>query len=284
MTKRLDTEPLAERRRRWEAAEALLRSHPAGLNTDELAKALGLFLSEVDRMMRHALQNRRVSKSQILRTVDNNFGKITLRPFNVWHAVENSESSSDSRRYACIFADPPWPADDQGSRIAPAHAGHYPVMSMAAVIGLGDHVRAWSEKNAHLWLAAPNYVVLDGDAVAVVRAWGFQPKQLLTWCKVSRSGRPKIGVGHWMRNSTEQILFCVRGRLPALAANVPTHVDAIPAEHSRKPDELFQLVEKVSPGPRLEMFARRAREGWASWGDQAPVETCIKPEPLLRMG
>lgn len=77
-------------------------------------------------------------------------------------------------------------------------------------------------------------------------------------------------MGHWLRNSTEQIVLAVRGRLKPLARNVPTHLVAPAGVHSAKPDELYELIERVSPGPRLELFARRAMKGWRSAGNQAP--------------
>jgi N6-adenosine-specific RNA methylase IME4 len=175
-----------------------------------------------------------------------------------------------AERFRCIMADPPWPARDQGSRIAPAHAGHYQVMSISSIIGLGDQVRAWAEKDCHLWLCAPNYIVLDGTAAIVAQMWGFRPKQQCTWRK------NKIGMGHWMRNTTEQVILCVRGQLKPLKKNVRTDFDGPVGRHSEKPDELYRHIELVSPGPRLEMFARRARPGWMSYGDQAPSSTRIR--------
>lgn len=174
-------------------------------------------------------------------------------------------------RYRCIEADPAWAFRDQGSRIAPAHAGHYQVMTLNAIIALGDLVRDLAATNAHLWLCAPNALVIDGTAALVARAWGFRPVQLATWCK------DRIGMGHWLRNSTEQVMLCVRGRLGPRCRNVPTHFTGRVTTHSTKPDELYEMIEAVSPGPRLEMFARRQRRGWASWGDQAPDETRIGP-------
>ena len=173
------------------------------------------------------------------------------------------------QRFRCILSDPPWAFRDQGSRIAPAKAGHYEVMSLSAIIGLGDGVIGLSEKNAHLWLCAPNSFVLDGTAELVAKMWGFRPVQQLTWCK------NRIGMGHWMRNSTEQILLCIRGRLAPMVRNLPTHLSGVATQHSAKPDELYEHIEKISPGPRLEMFARREREGWSSWGNEAPASTRI---------
>lgn len=172
--------------------------------------------------------------------------------------------------YKCVLADPPWRFDDRGSRIAPDHSGHYQTMSLAEIIGLAPMVRELADKSSHLWLWAPNAFILSGDAQMVVRMWGFTPKQLATWVK------PKIGMGHWMRNTTEQLLFCVKGRLGALSPkNVPTHFFGPILRHSAKPLESYEHIESVSPGPRIEMFARTARDGWESWGKEAPKETRI---------
>ena len=180
-------------------------------------------------------------------------------------ARRKSSVSTYRSDYACVLSDPPWRFDDRGSRIAPDHKGkHYETMSLSSIIGLGDWVRERAAKNCHLWLWAPNSFVIDGSAALVVRMWGFQPKQLATWVK------DKIGMGHWMRNATEQLLFGVRGRLSPLARNVRNYCEGKVTRHSAKPDESYELIEAISPGPRLEMFARRQRKGWHAWGDQAP--------------
>lgn len=172
--------------------------------------------------------------------------------------------------YRCILADPPWRFDDRGSRIAPDFEGrHYETMSLAEIIGLGPLVEGWAATSAHLWLWAPNAFVLDGSAQLVMRCWGFEPKQMATWCK------PRIGMGHWMRNTTEQLLLGLKGRLGPVELIVPTHFKGPVGRHSEKPEQSYQHVERVSPGPRLEMFARAARRGWDSWGNQAPAETRI---------
>lgn len=166
--------------------------------------------------------------------------------------------------YKCILADPPWGFRDKGSRIAPEQ-GHYKTLSLAEVVGMAPVVKPLAETNSHLWLCAPNAFVIDGSAQLVALHWGFKPKQLLTWTK----GR-QIGMGHWLRNSTEQIILCVSGRLGPSAKNVPTHFDAPRGKHSAKPKKLYEVIEAVSPGPRIELFARSGREGWDCWGNEAP--------------
>ena len=98
----------------------------------------------------------------------------------------------------------------------------------------------------------------------VVRAWGFEPVTLLTWCK------KQPGVGYYLRNNTEHCIFATRGE-PMVPDHKPTASWFVwpRAEHSKKPDAFYDLVEQVSPAPYLELFARRARFGWDYWGDQS---------------
>jgi N6-adenosine-specific RNA methylase IME4 len=110
----------------------------------------------------------------------------------------------------------------------------------------------------------------------VLAAWGFKYKTMLVWHKVrADGGSDGRGVGFYFRNVTESILFGVRGRLRTLAPG-RRQVNLLASrkrEHSRKPDELYELVEACSPGPYLELFARHPRRGWAAWGDEAEVAT-----------
>jgi N6-adenosine-specific RNA methylase IME4 len=118
--------------------------------------------------------------------------------------------------------------------------------------------------DAHLWIWGVNRV-LDA-AYAVARAWGFTPMTLLTWCK------PGPGMGYYLRNNTEHCLLATRGKPMVPASKPVSSWYAWPrGKHSQKPDEFFALAEQVSPGPRIELFARQSRAGWASWGAQAPA-------------
>lgn len=173
-------------------------------------------------------------------------------------------------KYHTILADPPWPYRDKNTRACP-EGKHYPTMSLAEIIGLGKMVARHADSEAHLWMWATNSLLLEGWPQRICYLWGFAPKQLITWIK------PRIGMGHWCRNQTEHLILAVRGRLAPLARNQPTFFfgDAPPV-HSRKPLASYQFIESISPGPRLELFARVAREGWQSWGNQAPEETRIE--------
>ena len=162
--------------------------------------------------------------------------------------------------YATIVADPPWPSMHQRSTY---HRGkperHYPTMPVAAIAALDVP----ASDDAHLWLWGVNRLM--EDAYRVVRAWGFTPMSLVTWCK------PRPGMGYYLRSNTEHCIFATRGKpmVPASAA-MSTWFQWPVGAHSQKPDQFYELVERVSPGPYLELFARRRRYGWDVWGDEAP--------------
>lgn len=127
------------------------------------------------------------------------------------------------------------------------------------------------EEQAHLYLWVPNALIAEG--LEVMRAWGFTYKSNLVWHKIRKDGGPDgRGVGFYFRNVTELVLFGIRGKLRTLAPG-RRQVNIITSrkrEHSRKPDELYSIIENCSPGPFLELFARNARPGWKQWGNEVP--------------
>lgn len=164
-----------------------------------------------------------------------------------------------------VFADPPWTPllhrNTVGRVAGPYRAGpqrYYPLLSVPEICSLKPTTAA----KAHLWLWVINQHVDHGYVVA--RTWGFEPLQMLTWCK------PGLGTGQFQCNS-ESILLCRKGgpQSNAFGKTGGTYFQwTRPAEHSRKPDEAYSLAEKCSPGPFLEMFARRPRQGWLVWGNE----------------
>ena len=124
---------------------------------------------------------------------------------------------------------------------------------------------------ADLYLWVPTAILPDG--LKVMAAWGFHYKSNIVWHKVRKDGGSDgRGVGFYFRNVTEILLFGVRGKNARTAQAGRTQVNYLATrkrEHSRKPDEIFPIIEACSPGPRLELFARGQRPGWACWGDQA---------------
>lgn len=163
--------------------------------------------------------------------------------------------------YGTILADPPWPSMHQR---ATYHRGkperHYPTMTVAEIVALP--VAALAAPSAHLWIWGVSRC-LD-SAYEVARAWGFTPMALLTWCK------PGPGMGYYLRVNTEHCLLATRGRpmVPPPADRPPSwHVWPRRA-HSEKPPEVIPLIERISPGPYAELFARTRRSGWDAWGDE----------------
>lgn len=164
--------------------------------------------------------------------------------------------------FATILVDPPWPAQS-GEK-------HYRTMSLARIKALP--VGALAARDAHLWLWTTN--ALLPTAYEVAEAWGFTVRSPLTWVKF----RLGLGGRYQLRNATEQLLFCTRGRAPLGSRSQPTWFNAPVTEHSRKPAEQFAIIERVSPGPYLELFARRRPESnqpWAVWGDQVDSDIRI---------
>lgn len=168
--------------------------------------------------------------------------------------------------YHTILADPAWRYGDNLPGPGRGAAKHYETMSVAEIMALP--VEGVASENAHLYVWATNAFVVEAHAVC--RAWGFQPKTMVTWEKVNKAGGPHIGMGHYFRNSSEHLVFAVRGRQAPGARNIPTVVRAPRGRHSEKPQAFYDVIRLMSPGPRLELFARGAADGFDSWGLEAP--------------
>jgi N6-adenosine-specific RNA methylase IME4 len=183
-------------------------------------------------------------------------------------------SFAGDRRFSTILADPPWQFQNRTGKMAPEHRrlSRYSTMALDEVVSLP--VTTLAQDTAHLYLWVPNALLLEG--IKVLEAWGFHYKTNLIWHKVRKDGGPDgRGVGFYFRNVTEMVLFGVRGKNARTLAPGRRQVNFLATqkrEHSRKPDEMYRLIEDCSPGPYLELFARGTRPGWALWGDQATAE------------
>lgn len=174
--------------------------------------------------------------------------------------------------YRTVLADPPWRFKNRTGKMAPEHQrlSRYATMTAEDILALP--VSTLTDTPAHLYLWVPNALLPLG--LEVMSAWGFEYKSNLVWHKVRADGGPDgRGVGFYFRNVTELILFGVRGRNARTLAPGRRQVNFLATrkrEHSRKPDELYEIIEACSPGPYLELFARgTARRGWTTWGDEA---------------
>lgn len=159
--------------------------------------------------------------------------------------------------YRTIVADPPWryttPSSNSRAKTP------YKTLTLGELVSLPVH--EFADDDSHLWLWATNAMIEQAHRLA--RAWGFQPFTIVTWCK------PGPGVGHYVRTNTEHILLCSRGRPSVPDDKAMSSWFTWPrGAHSVKPDAFYDLVEQVSPGPRLELFARRRRLGWDAWGNE----------------
>ncbi|MDQ3897490.1 MAG: MT-A70 family methyltransferase [Actinomycetota bacterium] len=176
----------------------------------------------------------------------------------------------DGEQFSTLLADPPWRFVNRTGKVAPEHhrLSRYETMEVKEIAALPVADLAAARSHCYLWV--PNALMADG--LLVMEQWGFTYKSVLVWHKVRKDGGSDgRGVGFYFRNVTEMVLFGVRGSLRTLAPG-RRQVNLFASqkrEHSRKPEELYDIVEACSPGPYLELFARHAREGWARWGTEA---------------
>lgn len=174
------------------------------------------------------------------------------------------------RKFSTILADPPWQFMNRTGKVAPEHRrlNRYPTLTLPEICEIP--VKDAAHKEAHLYLWVPNALLPEG--LEVMKAWGFTYKTNLVWHKVRKDGGPDgRGVGFYFRNTTELILFGIRGSMRTLdpGRSQVNIIKSIKQEHSRKPEEQYDLIQRCSPGPYLELFARGNRPDWVLWGNQA---------------
>lgn len=185
--------------------------------------------------------------------------------------------------FPTILADPPWRFSNRTGKVAPEHRrlDRYSTMSLDAIKAMD--VKGVAAKDAHLYLWVPNALLVDG--LAVMEAWGFRYVSNIVWAKRRKDGGPDgRGVGFYFRNVTELLLFGVRGSMRTLSPgrSQVNMIETRKREHSRKPDEQYELIEACSPGPRLELFARHPRSGWTVWGNEADED--VTPRGTVHKG
>ena len=171
--------------------------------------------------------------------------------------------------FRTILADPPWRFQNRTGKMAPEHQRlrRYRTMSLDEICELP--VAAHADDPSHLYLWVPNALLREG--LQVMESWGFTYKTNLVWYKIRKDGGPDgRGVGFYFRNVTELILFGVKGSQRTLdpGRRQVNLISTRKREHSRKPEEVYELVQNCSPGPFLELFARQRILGWTAWGDE----------------
>jgi N6-adenosine-specific RNA methylase IME4 len=180
-----------------------------------------------------------------------------------------------NKKFATVLADPPWQFQNRTGKMAPEHKRlqRYPTMSLQEIKDLP--VEAIVADTAHLYLWVPNALLAEG--MQVMEHWGFTYKTNIIWYKIRKDGGPdRRGVGFYFRNVTEIILFGVRGKNARTLQPGRSQENIISTrkrEHSRKPDEQYDLIEACSPGSYIELFARGPRNDWFVWGNQAEEYT-----------
>jgi N6-adenosine-specific RNA methylase IME4 len=176
--------------------------------------------------------------------------------------------------FSTILVDPPWRFQNRTGKVAPEHRRlrRYPTMSFAEIAEMP--IAAHAADQCHLYMWCPNALLPEG--LDIMRSWGFQYKTNLVWYKIRKDGGPDgRGVGFYFRNVTELILFGIKGRMRTLQPG-RSQVNLIATrkqEHSRKPDDAYRLIERCSPGPYLELFARGRVDGWTQWGNEVDTYT-----------
>jgi N6-adenosine-specific RNA methylase IME4 len=186
-------------------------------------------------------------------------------------AASDLQRSLGQSRFGTVLADPPWQFANRTGKIAPEHRrlSRYGTMTLDEIAQLP--VSDFVEPTAHLYLWCPNALLPEG--LAVMKAWGFNYKSNIVWHKVRKDGGSDgRGVGFYFRNVTELILFGVRGKNARTLAPGRRQVNLLGTrkrEHSRKPDEQYDIIEACSPGQHLELFARGKHKNWTAWGNQA---------------
>jgi N6-adenosine-specific RNA methylase IME4 len=189
-------------------------------------------------------------------------------------AVKDLAGFARGKRYGTILADPPWRFTNRTGKMAPEHRrlSRYETMTLDDICALP--VEGLAAETAHLYLWTPN--ALLPDALQVMDAWGFTYKSNIVWHKIRKDGGSDgRGVGFYFRNVTEMILFGVRGsnaRTREAGRRQVNMVETRKREHSRKPDEVYDILEACSSGPYLELFARGERKRWDVWGNQADAD------------
>lgn len=251
-------------RARWEFGRDLLghrvgKKLPVGL-LDKVADRTGKSRVELKRRVQFAEQ-----------FADEDALAHAVSQWRSWHAIVNDALPAKPEiaavpdelaplpdgSFRVIVADPPWQYGNKATR--GAAEDHYATMTIEELCDLDVEDRAADD--AHLYLWVTNGFLAEG--FDVLHAWGFTYKTCLTWVK------PQMGMGNYFRSSTEHVLFGVRGKLKIQDRGLTNWFEAPRGKHSAKPDSFYDLVEKASPGPYLEMFARRRRLNWESWGAEA---------------
>ena len=199
-------------------------------------------------------------KSRLIKTIDSKEEEYNTYLFK----------SLPNKKYNCIVIDPPWFYQLRNKDLTHRNRIPYPPMNIEDILKL-PVTSLCSPKGTVLWLWFTNNHILE--ASQCITHWNLTIKTVLTWEKIAKNGKTRIGTGHWLRNCTEHCMLATFGQVKSFShlkklTNQPTILHAQRREHSRKPEEFYDLVEQLCDGTKLEMFARQKRNGWDVWGNE----------------
>lgn len=185
--------------------------------------------------------------------------------------ITSAEDKINSiKKYRTIMADPPWDINQRGKYNRRSAESHYKLMPLDRIKAMP--VANLCEDNAHLYLWVPNGLLQEG--LDAIKAWGFTFRSPIYWIK------PRLSLGNYIRNASETLLFATRGKAPVKFHVQPNWLFAPQQEHSHKPEEQFAIIERLSDGPYLELFARRRQPGWDCWGNEIDSDVVIPGYPV----
>lgn len=205
------------------------------------------------------LEESPLTRKRVLQIIDFARHQSSYEVGREFCTVEDLEELAGSD-FATIYADPPWQYGNQSTR--GSTSAHYKNGSAGMTVDeiCEMPVKATAAENAHLHLWTTNAFLFE--AKTVLEEWGFEYKSCFVWVK------PQIGMGNYWRVAHEFLLLGVRGSLPFADKTLRSWGEYRRANHSAKPEEIRDLIHRASPGPRLELFARRPVEGWTCWGNE----------------
>jgi len=163
-------------------------------------------------------------------------------------------------QFGCIYADPPWRYNNQGTRASTNN--HYDTMTVDELCALPVGDVAAPQAHLHLWTT--NAFLFE--CPRLFAAWGFEFKSSFVWVK------PQMGIGNYWRNSHEIMLLAVKGGQVGISKSEMSWLECRRGKHSSKPMQVRERIERLSPGPYLEMFGRRAIDGWTVFGNECERE------------
>ena len=176
--------------------------------------------------------------------------------------LEYQPLMGSNNRYDAILADPPWRFQAGGDKCA---SSHYACMSLADICALPVAEQAKDSCLLFMWATQ----AMLPQAFDVIKAWEFEYVSFLVWSKRTPTGLPAFGTAYWLRSSAEPLIFAKRGKPKVQIRNQRNYFEAPVREHSRKPDCVYDIVERMTGGTDyLELFSRQTRQGWDCWGNE----------------